>query len=168
MLLVPTFEQNLRLTATMIDIFLLDLSDRPTALRILEIQQAAYAIEAALIGSSDIPPLYETLEQLQQTSEKFYGAYADGVIGGAISYRLDAETLDIYRLMVHPDYFRRGIASALLETVLSLHPEVPRCIVATGSLNEPAKSLYRRHGFAEVGTREVQTGLVITLFEKYC
>src|SRR3954451_20299808 len=92
----------------------LDLQEQETVLRILEIQRDAYAVEARLIGSSDIPPLKETLEQLQQSREQFYGAFIDGTLAGVIAYQIDGDVLDIYRMMVHPDYFRRGITSALL------------------------------------------------------
>jgi ribosomal protein S18 acetylase RimI-like enzyme len=145
----------------------LDLHDSPTAQRLLDIQQAAYAVEAALIGSSDIPPLKETLTKLQNSAEIFYGCFVEDQLVGAISYQLDGDTLDIYRMMVHPDHFRRGIANALIEFVQKLHPEIERYIVATGAQNEPAKQLYRRHGFTEIAEKEVQPGLVITFFEKW-
>lgn len=144
----------------------LDIHHLPTAQRLLTIQRAAYAIEAALIGSTHIPPLHETLEALQQSRETFYGCQMDEEIAGFISYVYEDTTLDIYRMAIHPAYFRRGIASALLSHVEQCEPQAARVIVSTGARNEPACQLYLRHGFHHIGDREVEPGLVVSLFEK--
>ena len=49
------------------------LHDLSMAQRVLEIQKAAYTIEAELIGTFNIPPLKDTLETLQASDETFYG-----------------------------------------------------------------------------------------------
>ena len=124
----------------------LDLQHAPTVERVLEIQQASYTIEAELIGTRNIPPLHDTIESLQNSEEHFYGYWIDDEIAGLIAVTLEDDTLDICRMAVHPDYFRRGIASALLTFALSAHSAAARTIVATGSRNDPAKQLYLRHG----------------------
>ena len=59
-------------------------------------------------------------------------------------------TLDIHRLIVHPNHFRRGIAQHLLEFVLKLELNAKSYIVQTGALNLPAIGLYQKLGFTAV------------------
>lgn len=147
-------------------IHLLDLQNDAIAQRVLAIQQASYAIEAELIGTWNIPPLRDTVESLRLSGEDFYGYWIGEEIAGLIAITREDETLDICRMAVHPDYFRRGIASALLAFVLSEHADAARAIVATGARNDPAKQLYLRHGFTPTGEREVEPGVLIAFFEK--
>jgi ribosomal protein S18 acetylase RimI-like enzyme len=144
----------------------LDVSDRAVAAALLELQRRAYRIEAELIGSDRIPPLRETLEELQAAGETFLGAYVEGQLAGAVSWRLDGETLDLHRLVVDPVRFRGGIGSALVRAALAAEPEARRAIVQTGAGNHPAKRLYRREGFEELDEVEVAPGLRVTRFRK--
>ena len=136
------------------------------ALKILELQRLSYPIEADLIGSDAIPGLNETLEQLQNCNETFYGFLEGQEILGAISFKLDVHLLDIHRMMVHPKYFRKGIAKALINFVLNLELGAKRCIVQTGSLNAPAIFLYESLGFQKLEQREVIPGLWVMTYEK--
>jgi ribosomal protein S18 acetylase RimI-like enzyme len=144
----------------------LNLQDEDTARRILAIQHAAYAIEAELIGTTNIPPLNDTLATLQASDEAFYGCMIEDEIAGIVACTVEDGTLDICRMAVHPDYFRRGIARALLTFVQAAHPTVHRAIVSTGARNEPAKTLYVRDGFTHIEDREVEAGVWLSFFEK--
>jgi ribosomal protein S18 acetylase RimI-like enzyme len=143
-----------------------DIALQPEAVRVLELQRVSYRIEAELIGSSLIPPLRETLPELQSCGEMFHGFFDDGRLLGFISHKLEENVLDIHRVAVHPDGFRRGIARQLLEFVFNLEPSATRAIVQTGSLNLPACELYLSFGFAILERREVAPGLELTLFAK--
>jgi GNAT superfamily N-acetyltransferase len=136
------------------------------ARQLLEVQRAAYFVEAELIGSRAIPALHEDLEALQRSDETFYGYWANECLVGAISYKKASELLDIHRLVVHPTSFRRGIGKALVQFVEQAEEDVERVIVSTGTKNLPARQLYTRLGFVEIGEKEVIPGLFITHFEK--
>jgi ribosomal protein S18 acetylase RimI-like enzyme len=144
----------------------LDLADASVAARVLELQRRSYEVEARLIGSDRIPPLHESLEELQACGETFLGAYLEGRLAAVVSWRFDGATIDIHRLAVLPDFFRRGIGVALLRAALRSEPKALRAIAQTGAANEPAKQLYRGEGFAELGDREVLPGLWISQFER--
>jgi ribosomal protein S18 acetylase RimI-like enzyme len=144
----------------------LDLADAGVAARVLELQRRSYAVEARLIGSDRLPPLHESLEELQACGETFLGAYVDDRLVAVISWKFDGATIDLHRLAVDPDSFRRGVGAALVRATLRSEPEAQRAIVQTGAANEPAKELYRGEGFAEVGEREVLPDLWITQFER--
>ena len=128
-------------------------------------QRRAYAVEAELIGYDDIPPLHETLEALQDSGETFFGAYADDRLIGAISWRYADATIDIHRLVVDPDAFRRGTGSALLRAALDAEQGAERAVVQTGADNQPANALYLREGFARLDERVV-AGLRVARFGK--
>jgi GNAT superfamily N-acetyltransferase len=142
----------------------LDLTQREVAAAVLELQRRAYSIEAELIGSDEIPPLRETLEELQASEETFLGAYSEGILAGVIAWRVDAAVLDLHRLVVDPERLRAGIGTALVRAALAAEPEAERAIVQTGASNEPAKQFYRREGFEEIDEVEVVPGLWVTRF----
>ena len=144
----------------------LDLSDERQVLEILDLQRASYPVEARLIGSFDIPPLKDTADTLRRCGETFYGFFEKGRLVAAISCKREDDILDIHRLMVHPDHFRKGIARALVEHVAKKAGTAGRIVVSTGTKNIPARRLYRSLGFEETGQAEVQPGLGVTSFEK--
>jgi len=144
----------------------LDLSDRDTLRCVWELQRAAYAVEAELIGFAGIPPLHESLQQLRDCGESFLGLDDETGLAGAVSWtRLHDGTLDICRLMVHPRAHRRGIATTLLDSLDRLEPAA-RSVVATGTANLPALALYRRRGFTPAGIRQVGPATTVTLLER--
>jgi ribosomal protein S18 acetylase RimI-like enzyme len=136
------------------------------ALRVLDLQRVSYRIEADLIGSILIPPLRETLLELQSCGEMFHGFFESGRLLGFISHKLEERVLDIHRVAVYPDGFRRGIARQLLEFVLKLEPSAMRAMVQTGSLNVPACKLYLSSGFEILERKEVAPDLELTFFAK--
>jgi ribosomal protein S18 acetylase RimI-like enzyme len=140
----------------------LELGDAATLRALVELQRAAYAVEAQLLGTDAIPALHETPEALAASGETFLGAFEDGRLVGAVSYKLAADVLDIHRLVVHPRAFRRGIATRLLDAL----PAAARTVVATGAANAPARALYERRGFRVARERELPDGLRIVELER--
>lgn len=80
---------------------------------------------------------------------------ADTVVGYAGSQTVCGET-DMMNIAVHPDYRRRGIAEKLiLALVDGLKERQSRCLtLEVRQSNEPAKTLYKKLGFAQVGIRK--------------
>ncbi|MFF0830385.1 GNAT family N-acetyltransferase [Brevibacillus sp. NPDC003359] len=142
----------------------LDLQDEQTVQKLWSMQQRAYRVEAEIIGTEDIPPLQESVEQLRTCEETFYGYIVEGELAGAVSFLIEGETLDIHRMIVDPVHFRKGIASQLLASVHEHGSS--KIVVATGSLNEPAVRLYGRHGFTLTDQKEIKPGLWLSFFEK--
>jgi ribosomal protein S18 acetylase RimI-like enzyme len=145
---------------------ILNLSDLQEVEQILALQKASYSIEAALIGFDDLPPLKDTAATLQSCGETFYGYFVESELVGAIAYKRAGTLLDIHRMMVAPNFFRRGIAGKLLKFVQEKERDATRIIVQTGAKNDPAKNLYVRYGFTEIEQIEVVPGLYISKFEK--
>jgi ribosomal protein S18 acetylase RimI-like enzyme len=144
----------------------LDLGDDRVTAAVVALQRLSYQVEAALIGTDAIPPLHDTAAGLRESGETFFGYDLDGSLAGIIAYKRAGNLLDIHRLAVHPNYFRRGIAQALLAHVTAIEQGVARTIVSTGAANLPAHAFYLRQGFRVVGEREVLPGLWITEFAR--
>jgi len=144
----------------------LDLQDPATALMILELQTVSYSVEARMINFYNIPPLNDTKESLNRCDEIFYGYYSEDRLVGIISYKQIDTLIDIYRLAILPEYFRRGIADALIDFILNINSVTNKVIVSTGRKNVPAVNLYLKKGFHKVRDSEIATGIYITEFEK--
>ena len=129
-------------------------SDDAVAKRVLEIQHAAYAVEARLMGYDAIPPLHETVTELRSQPLIFLGVSCDRVLAGVLGYRRDADTVDIDRLAVDPTFFRRGLATRLLRELFARERGATRFTVLTRLGNEPAVGLYERFGFRVVSGAE--------------
>ncbi len=132
---------------------------------IVALQKASYAIEAELIGFDGIPPLHDTADRVRNAGETFWGYFYEGRLSGLISYKISGDTLDIHRVAVHPELFRKGIARKLVAHVLQLDSGTDRVIVSTGYENKPAVNLYLSMGFKQIDKKEIVKDLFIACFE---
>ncbi|MEV8378406.1 GNAT family N-acetyltransferase [Kribbella sp. NPDC056861] len=144
----------------------LDLTDQPTAERVLVVQRLAYAVEAELIGFDGIPPLHEDLATLMSSTEHWLGRYSEGELVAAVAYEFpDADTVEISRLVVDPSASRRGHGRALLDHLDVLEPR-RTSLVSTGTANTPAATLYLSRGYVATGQVEIAPGVTITQFRR--
>jgi ribosomal protein S18 acetylase RimI-like enzyme len=144
----------------------LDITNPKFAKDILKIQIPSYKVEAELIDFYELPPLKDTIESLQQSGETFYGYYISEELSGAISIKTEKSVMDIHRLFVHPNHFRKGIAKKLLDFIQTKGKEFETIIVSTGSKNVPAINFYQKNGFAKTNDMFVDEGLSLTILEK--
>ncbi|SFC76948.1 Ribosomal protein S18 acetylase RimI [Bacillus sp. 491mf] len=136
------------------------------ATKILEVQIPAYKIEAQYLENNSIPRLYDTITDIQNCNEVFYGYFIDDTLAGFISFLNEDDVVDIHRLVVSPTYFHRGIATALLQHLFQLHEETTNYIVQTGKKNAPAISLYKKYNFIETKEIPLPDGLVLVQLTK--
>ncbi len=141
-------------------VYRLEHQDKQVAEKVQQIQQAAYRVEAELMGFYEIPQLYETIEEIQNSTETFIG-YNEEQLQGVISCKIEAGVVDIYRLVVDPFYFRKGIGKKLLNHLLKKYHAYD-FVVSTGSANKPAIALYKLFGFQEEAGVEVAPGIYCT------
>ncbi|WP_158841612.1 GNAT family N-acetyltransferase [Saccharothrix deserti] len=139
----------------------LDLTDDTTAEAVHRIALQSYAVEAELIGTTTIPPLHESVDDVRRLPLRWLGGYVDGDLVAFVGYAKVDGVLDIDRLCVAPSHFRLGFARRLVEQVLA---EGGPAIVSTGAANAPAIALYEGLGFRLVDTVVVDGGLRIAQF----
>lgn len=131
----------------------------PHVAALLQLQRAAYAVEAALIQDDRIPGLRETAEELIAARLHWIVDVQDGEIIGAIGYVRSDDVIEIDRLIVDPGRHRQGIGRRLVMQVLE---GGRRAVVSTGRDNGPARRLYETVGFTHLVDREVVPGLVVS------
>lgn len=145
----------------------LNREDQAILEQMINVQRAAYAVEADLIGTRNIPPLNETIEELEAVhDEEFFGFVMDGELMGFVATMDESPHLRISRMVVDPKFFKNGIGKALVLYVLNHRKPGQPVIVSTGEKNEPARRLYEKFGFQLQRTFEVGDGTGIVEFIK--
>ena len=121
--------------------------------------QVSYKIEAALLGANNFPPLSRPIEAFLNSKNDFIGFYEDGKLVAVVEMKDECDSMHIQSLVVHPDFFRRGIARRLVALVLE-HYSVSKFTVETGGKNLPARKLYESFGFRLLKTYTADEGIV--------
>lgn len=120
------------------------------AAEILAIQKLAYQSEAKIYNDFTIPPLTQTLEEVEDKFEDhiFLKAVDNGRIVGSLRGNvLDSETVYIGRLIVHPYHQNQGIGTKLLDEIESYFPDFKRYELITGYKSEKNINLYQKRGY---------------------
>ena len=83
-------------------------------------------------------------------------AEEDGEVAGYVGSQTVMDESDMMNVAVHPDYRRKGIAEKLvMELVEELKKRDSRCLtLEVRASNEPARALYEKLGFVQVGLRK--------------
>ena len=82
-------------------------------------------------------------------------AEEDGVVAGYIGSQTVMGESDMMNVAVHLDHRRKGVAESLVnELIEALKKRGSRCLtLEVRASNEPAKALYEKLGFVQVGLR---------------
>ena len=138
----------------------LDARDPAVAAEIHDLHRRAYEVEWEWLGRPDFPPLQVTVDHIRSEPGTFLGEREGTRLVGVLTYTETGTEMDIGRLVVHPDRFRRGIGGRLVAE--AVHRARGRAItVSTGKDNAAALALYAGHGFAEIGRHAFPDGLVV-------
>ena len=134
---------------------------------ILELQYLAYQSEAALFGNKDIPPLKETIEELNEEFNKgvvLKLVEDDKIIGSVRAYAKNG-TAYIGKLMVHPDHRCKGYGTLLLNEIEKCFPDC-RFELFTSTRSEDNIRLYKKLGYMIFDTKKITDELVFVYLEK--
>ena len=144
-----------------------DHTEDATARAIVAVQQAAYRVEADLIGYDRMPPLVESPVDVARLELTILGVHDGERLVGLAGYGVDASgddaVVEIERLAVDPAWARRGIGRALVTAVHEHEAHATRFEVSTGTANAPAVTLYLSLGYEEVDAK-VLDGCPVTFF----
>ena len=131
----------------------------------MDLFRVSYAVEADLLGVTDFPPLKRTLDSYIDSNNTFYGYFSGDVLAAATEIDEGPKSTHIQSLVVHPDYFRQGIGSALVTHIFKTY-QSKVFTVETGAANDPATELYRKCGFNELYKYLTEHGIRKVRFEK--
>ena len=123
-----------------------------------DIFQASYAVEAELLQAVDFPPLQRTVLEFISSKSDFYAYYYDNNIAGIIEVKSDEDLMHIQSLVVYPSYFRKGIATKLVQYVIDTY-DTKVFTVETGVDNYPAIKLYKNFAFQEQSQWDTDHGI---------
>ena len=138
------------------------------AQQILKLQYLCYQSEAAIYDDWAIPPLTQTLWQLLEeydAGEVLVARVGEEVVG-SVRGRLEGDTCQVGRLVVHPRLQGRGIGTRLMDAIEERFAEAERYELFTGHLSERNIRLYRRLGYQEFREEELSSRLRLTYLEK--
>lgn len=135
---------------------------------ILQLQYLAYQSEARLLNNPNIPPLKQTLPEVEAEYDKgiiLKVSAEDGRIIGSVRAWEEAGTVYVGKLMVHPDYQRKGLGSRLLLAVEEVFPG-KRYELFTSTMSAGNIALYQRNGYVVFKEKQVSDTLRFVYLEK--
>lgn len=136
--------------------------------RILELQYLAYQSEAELLGTSDIPPLKQTLTEVEAEFKRgviLKAVESSGTIIGSVRGWAEEGTLYVGKLIVHPEQQGHGIGSRLLEAIEERCPHT-RCELFTSAKSVKNIRLYERIGYKVFRGEKISEQLSFVYLEK--
>jgi N-acetylglutamate synthase-like GNAT family acetyltransferase len=138
------------------------------AQEILALQKLAYQSEAALHDDYTLPPLTQTLEQMEQDFQHqvVLKATVNGEIIGSVRAHMRDGTCFIGRLIVHPDLQNRGIGTRLMQEIESYFNQAQRYELFTGHKSERNLYLYHKLGYQEYCSERLTDRVTLVFMEK--
>ena len=143
-------------------------AEKADLLAILELQYQAYQSEALLYEDYNIPPLKQTLAEIEKEYEEWtiYKAMINGNIIGSVRTMIKNETCFIGKLMVQPDYQNQGIGAKLMRTVEESLRNIKKIELFTGDKSTKNIYFYKKLGFNEFKTEKVNDNLSLVYLRK--
>ncbi len=140
------------------------------AREILNLQKLAYLSEAAIYDDYTIPPLTQTLAEIEAQFQDrlFLKAVAGARIIGSVRAHVEGETCFIGRLIVHPDYQNRGLGTILMAAIEKRFAgQARRYELFTGHRSERNLHLYEKKlGYRRARTEKVSENLTLVFLKK--
>ena len=136
--------------------------------KILDLQYLAYQSEAKLFDNQDIPPLKQTLSDVENEYQKGIILKAldeDKTIIGSVRAFCDKGTIYIGKLMVHPSKQGQGIGTQLLLEMEKQDPN-QRYELFTSTRSEKNIALYQKLGYKIFDEEQVTEELRFVYMEK--
>ena len=140
-------------------------SDAP---EILALQKLAYLSEAEINQDFTIPPLTQTLEEIEREfqTRTVLKAVLDGKIIGSVRAYLQEGTCYIGRLIVHPDFQNQGIGAKLLRAIEERFAQARRYELFTGEKSERNLYFYQKWGYRIFRKEALTDKVTIVYLEK--
>lgn len=138
--------------------------------KILKLQYIAYEKEALLYNDFNIPPLMQTIEQLIKESKSsiILKATEGDIITGSVRGSLQNGTCKIGRLIVHPDFQRKGTGLKLLLEIEKHFLKTESFELFTGADSKDNLRLYKKAGYTEFKREKLTDKITLVFLKKKC
>lgn len=138
------------------------------AKRILHIQKEAYRSEAEIYDDYKIPPLTQTLSEIESDfdSHNFYVAKLNEEIIGSVNLKVESNIGFIGRLIVIPKMQNLRIGTMLMDYAESSHTNLDAFELFTGHRSIRNLTFYRKRGYIEFKRQPVHDKLVFVFLRK--
>lgn len=139
------------------------------AVDILALQQAAYQSEAELYQDWSIPPLTQSLLELQQeitAGTVLKASQGSRLVGSVRAVQQEDGSVAIGRLIVLPELQGQGIGSSLMAAIEAAFPTAPRFELFTGSLSIRNIRLYEKLGYRIFMRKQLSPQVELFFLEK--
>ena len=138
------------------------------AQEILDLQHLAYQSEAAINNDYSIPPLTQTLSEIETDFDRqiFLKAIMDDRIIGSVRGYMRDETCCIGRLIVHPDAQNQGLGTRLMGKIEQVFSQAKRFELFTGTESKRNLYLYQKLGYRPFKTEMITKTTGIIFLEK--
>ena len=136
---------------------------------ILLLQKMAYMSEAEIYNDFLIPPLVQTLDEIEKEFEEsvFLKAVDNGQIVGSVRASLDdSKTCYIGKLIVRPDFQNQGIGADLMNEIEALFGDCDNFELFTGHKSNKNIKLYEKLGYNRYKIEKITDGLCFIYFRK--
>lgn len=136
---------------------------------ILNIQKKAFAREAELYQNYSIQPLTQTYEELKCECETktVLKVIVDNKIVASVRAQQNNHICHLNKLIVLPEYQRRGIGKLLLLEIEKYFPNAVKFALETGALSDSNIRLYNKVGYQVVKQGKFHDGVVAVFMEKH-
>ena len=138
---------------------------------ILDLQKLAYVSEAQMLNDYSIPPLKQTLTELQDEFVKFDAGVIlklideqNTIIGSVRAHEKDGRVY-VGKLIVHPDHQNKGFGTQLLHAIETYYEHKPFELF-TSSKSERNLYLYKKIGYKEFKREKVTEDYDMVFLEK--
>lgn len=146
----------------------ISVADEANYAEILEIQKKAFYSEALLYQNFNIQPLTQTLEEMQEECKEkvVLKAIVDGKIAGSIRANVFDGVCWLNKLVVLPEYQRRGIGEKLLCEIETYFLKTEKFILVTGAKSESNIRLYQKVGYQIIRKETFCDGVEMVVMKK--
>ncbi len=143
-------------------------ADVRDAREILDLQKLAYQSEAAIYNDFAIPPLTQTLEEIEAEfgGSLFLKTSVEERIIGSVRGQLNRGTCFVGRLIVDPAHQGRGLGTSLMDSIEKRFPEAERFELFTGHRSEGNLRLYARLGYHPFKQQKISETLTLVYLQK--
>lgn len=135
---------------------------------ILAIQKKAFRSEAEFYQNFNIQPMTQTIEEM--TDECAQKVVLKAVIDKKIVGSIRANSLEnicmVNKLVVLPEFQKKGIGKKLLREIENYFPDVLKFRLQTGALSESNIQLYKNLDYEVVGRCVFEDGVEAVVMEK--